>query len=164
MSTQAMPLVSLVSPSESVKQRLMPLGPLKYLRPHPIKSSLRPSITPDILGAGYSRLPAKRFHNMSATEVIELTSIKSGVGVRAAGTGIGTGSGSGSGAENDEFSVVNSRRPGNQAHIQSSAKAAWVITILTGVTFVGCISTGLVTIALPAIARDLDIPPHLLLW
>ena len=48
--------------------------------------------------------------------------------------------------------------------IISSAKAAWVISILTGVNFVGSISTGLVVIALPAIAQDLGLPPHLMLW
>jgi hypothetical protein len=48
--------------------------------------------------------------------------------------------------------------------ITSSAKAAWVISILTGITFVGSMSTGLVTIALPTIARDLKLPSHLLLW
>lgn len=46
----------------------------------------------------------------------------------------------------------------------SSAKAASIIGILTGTTFVGSIGTGLVTIALPAIARDLALPAHLLLW
>lgn len=48
--------------------------------------------------------------------------------------------------------------------ITSSATAAWVIVTLTGITFVGSISSGLVTIALPTIALDLDLPPHLLLW
>ncbi|KAK3383204.1 integral membrane protein [Lasiosphaeria ovina] len=47
--------------------------------------------------------------------------------------------------------------------ITSSATAAWVIVTLTGITFVGSISSGLVTIALPTIALDLDLPPHLLL-
>ncbi|KAM0270251.1 hypothetical protein ACHAQH_009491 [Verticillium albo-atrum] len=47
--------------------------------------------------------------------------------------------------------------------IASKARAAWVIGILTGVTFVGSMSTGLVTISLPAIAQDLNLPTHLLL-
>ncbi|KAF3345622.1 hypothetical protein VD0002_g2349 [Verticillium dahliae] len=52
----------------------------------------------------------------------------------------------------------------NNVRIVSRAKAAWVISILTGVTFVGNMSTGLVTISLPTIARDLGLAPHLLLW
>ncbi|EGY16865.1 uncharacterized protein VDAG_08029 [Verticillium dahliae VdLs.17] len=51
----------------------------------------------------------------------------------------------------------------NNVRIVSRAKAAWVISILTGVTFVGNMSTGLVTISLPTIARDLGLAPHLLL-
>ncbi|KAJ5458603.1 hypothetical protein N7475_009991 [Penicillium sp. IBT 31633x] len=44
------------------------------------------------------------------------------------------------------------------------SSAVIVITALSGITFVGSMSTGLLTIGLPTIARDLSLPDNLLLW
>ena len=46
----------------------------------------------------------------------------------------------------------------------SLASALAVIVMLTGVTFVGSMSTGILTIGLPSITEDLSLPQSLLLW
>lgn len=46
----------------------------------------------------------------------------------------------------------------------SRTRAVILITTLTGITFVGSMSSGLLTIGLPWIARDLHLPDNLLLW
>ena len=39
-----------------------------------------------------------------------------------------------------------------------------IILSLSGVAFCSSVSTGLLTVCLPAIAKDLSLPEHLLLW
>ena len=46
----------------------------------------------------------------------------------------------------------------------SRTRAVILITTLTGITFVGSMSGGLLTIGLPWIAADLSLPDNLLLW
>jgi hypothetical protein len=46
----------------------------------------------------------------------------------------------------------------------SQARALTLIATLTGITFVGSMSGGLLTISLPWIAADLNLPDNLLLW
>ncbi|KAJ6171794.1 major facilitator superfamily domain-containing protein [Penicillium chermesinum] len=46
----------------------------------------------------------------------------------------------------------------------SRTRATILVTTLTGLTFVGSMSTGLLTIGLPWIAADLNLPDSLLLW
>lgn len=46
----------------------------------------------------------------------------------------------------------------------SQTRAVILITALTGITFVGSMSGGLLTIGLPEIAADLKLPENLLLW
>lgn len=46
----------------------------------------------------------------------------------------------------------------------SRARAIILIATLTGITFVGSMSGGLLTIGLPWIAADLELPDNLLLW
>jgi hypothetical protein len=46
----------------------------------------------------------------------------------------------------------------------SRARTVLIIGTLTGITFVGSMSTGLLTVSLPRIARDLNLAPNLLLW
>lgn len=46
----------------------------------------------------------------------------------------------------------------------SRARAITLIATLTGITFVGSMSGGLLTICLPWIAADLNLPDNLLLW
>lgn len=46
----------------------------------------------------------------------------------------------------------------------SRARAITLIATLTGITFVGSMSGGLLTIGLPWIAADLNLPDNLLLW
>lgn len=46
----------------------------------------------------------------------------------------------------------------------SRTRASILITTLTGLTFVGSMSSGLLTIGLPWIAADLKLPDSLLLW
>lgn len=46
----------------------------------------------------------------------------------------------------------------------SRTRAAILITTLTGITFVGSMSSGLLTVCLPGIAIDLNLPDNLLLW
>lgn len=53
---------------------------------------------------------------------------------------------------------------GLQRESLSRGSAVILITTLTGITFVGSMSTGLLTIGLPWIAADLDLPNNLLLW
>jgi lipid-binding SYLF domain-containing protein len=48
--------------------------------------------------------------------------------------------------------------------VLSRARAVILITALTGITFVGSMSGGLLTIGLPGIAADLKLPENLLLW
>lgn len=46
----------------------------------------------------------------------------------------------------------------------SRARAVILIATLTGITFVGSMSTGLMTVSLPSMAADLNLPANLLLW
>jgi tRNA(Leu) C34 or U34 (ribose-2'-O)-methylase TrmL len=46
----------------------------------------------------------------------------------------------------------------------SRSSAVILITTLTGINFVGSMSNGLLTVALPTIAKDLSLPSNLLLW
>jgi hypothetical protein len=46
----------------------------------------------------------------------------------------------------------------------SRVRAITLIATLTGITFVGSMSGGLLTIGLPWIAADLQLPDNLLLW
>lgn len=48
--------------------------------------------------------------------------------------------------------------------VLSRTRAVILIATLTGITFVGSMSGGLLTIGLPWIAADLDLPENLLLW
>lgn len=48
--------------------------------------------------------------------------------------------------------------------VLSRTRAVILITALTGITFVGSMSGGLLTIGLPEIAADLKLPENLLLW
>lgn len=51
-----------------------------------------------------------------------------------------------------------------QNGVLSRSRAVLLITTLTGVTFIGSMSSGLLTICLPGIAADLELPDNLLLW
>lgn len=46
----------------------------------------------------------------------------------------------------------------------SRIRAVILIATLTGITFVGSMSGGLLTVGLPSIAADLKLPSNLLLW
>lgn len=46
----------------------------------------------------------------------------------------------------------------------SRSSAVILITTLSGITFVGSMSGGLLTVGLPTIAKDLNLPQNLLLW
>ncbi|EGD90788.1 hypothetical protein H112_01367 [Trichophyton rubrum D6] len=46
----------------------------------------------------------------------------------------------------------------------SGARSTIIILGLTGVTFLSCVSNGLLVVGLPAIAYDLELPDHLLFW
>ncbi|CAG8236996.1 unnamed protein product [Penicillium salamii] len=46
----------------------------------------------------------------------------------------------------------------------SRSSAVILITTLSGITFVGSMSSGLLTVGLPTIAKDLNLPNNLLLW
>lgn len=46
----------------------------------------------------------------------------------------------------------------------SRSSAVILITTLSGITFVGSMSGGLLTVGLPTIAKDLNLPNNLLLW
>ncbi|EFR04066.1 integral membrane protein [Nannizzia gypsea CBS 118893] len=46
----------------------------------------------------------------------------------------------------------------------SRARSTIIILGLTGVTFLSCVSNGLLVVGLPAIAYDLELPDHLLFW
>ena len=46
----------------------------------------------------------------------------------------------------------------------SRSSAVILITTLSGITFVGSMSGGLLTVGLPTIAKDLSLPNNLLLW
>ena len=46
----------------------------------------------------------------------------------------------------------------------STARAALTIATLTGITLVSSFSTGLLTVGLPRMAKDVDLPASLLLW
>lgn len=48
--------------------------------------------------------------------------------------------------------------------VLSRTRAVILIATLTGITFVGSMSGGLLTIGLPWIAADLNLPENLLLW
>jgi hypothetical protein len=52
----------------------------------------------------------------------------------------------------------------NQNLQLSRARAVILIATLTGITFVGSMSGGLLTVGLPSIATDLGLPDNLLLW
>ena len=66
---------------------------------------------------------------------------------------------------NVELSPVNVSRVESHALGDVSLAAALsIIGMLSGVTFVGSMSTGIITIGLPRITEDLDLPQSLLLW
>ena len=46
----------------------------------------------------------------------------------------------------------------------SKGRAVTIIATLTGTTVVSSFSTGLLTVGLPKMALDLNLPPNLLLW
>ena len=46
----------------------------------------------------------------------------------------------------------------------SKGRTITIIATLTGTTVVSSFSTGLLTVGLPKMAPDLDLPPNLLLW
>lgn len=46
----------------------------------------------------------------------------------------------------------------------SRARSTIIILGLTGVTFLSCVSNGLLVVGLPEIAFDLELPDHLLFW
>lgn len=46
----------------------------------------------------------------------------------------------------------------------SRSSAVILITTLSGIPFVGSMSGGLLTVGLPTIAKDLNLPNNLLLW
>lgn len=46
----------------------------------------------------------------------------------------------------------------------SRSRATVIITILTGVSFLNTMGSGLLTVGLPRIASDLGLPENLLLW
>jgi hypothetical protein len=48
--------------------------------------------------------------------------------------------------------------------IENKGATAIIITVITGVTTISSLLAGLVTIALPVMAKDLDIPQALLIW
>lgn len=48
--------------------------------------------------------------------------------------------------------------------VQKKGTTAFIITTIAGVTVISSLLSGIVTIALPVMARDLDIPPALLFW
>lgn len=48
--------------------------------------------------------------------------------------------------------------------VQSKGTTTVIITAITGVTTISSLLNGLVSITLPAIAKDLDIPDALILW
>lgn len=50
------------------------------------------------------------------------------------------------------------------AVVEEKATTAFIITTIAGVTIISSLLSGIVTIALPVMARDLDISPALLFW
>ena len=48
--------------------------------------------------------------------------------------------------------------------VETKGTTAIVISTITGVTLISSLLSGLVTISLPAMAKDLDIPQALVLW
>ena len=46
----------------------------------------------------------------------------------------------------------------------SKTRTVVIIALLTGTTLVSSFSTGLLTVGLPSMAQDLDLPANLLLW
>lgn len=50
------------------------------------------------------------------------------------------------------------------AAVEEKGKTALIITTIAGVTTISSLLSGIVTIALPVMARDLDISPALLFW
>lgn len=50
------------------------------------------------------------------------------------------------------------------AKVEKKATTAIIISTIAGVTMISSLLGGLVTISLPTMARDLDIPEALLLW
>lgn len=46
----------------------------------------------------------------------------------------------------------------------SRARAVILVITLTGLTFIGSMSAGLLTVCLPGMAADLNLPDNLLLW
>ena len=60
-------------------------------------------------------------------------------------------------ASNEEASVP-------VAKVEKKATTAIIISTIAGVTMISSLLSGLVTISLPTMARDLDIPEALLLW
>ena len=50
------------------------------------------------------------------------------------------------------------------AKVEQKGTTSLIIATITGVTMISSLLNGLVTISLPAMAKDLDIPQALLLW
>lgn len=65
-------------------------------------------------------------------------------------------------SSDEEPSTENAYR--DQPRDLSRSNAVILITTLSGITFVGSMSGGLLTVGLPTIAADLDLPDNLLLW
>lgn len=57
-----------------------------------------------------------------------------------------------------------SLRPQEAPGATSKNRTIAIIAILTGTTLVSSFSTGLLTVGLPRMARDLNLPANLLLW
>ncbi len=63
-----------------------------------------------------------------------------------------------------ELSVADSKSLEQPTESGFQIPSPCIVTVLSGITFVGSMSTGIVTIAIPIIAKDLHLPESLLLW
>ena len=54
--------------------------------------------------------------------------------------------------------------PANERKELSKAHSTGIITNLSGITVVSSLSTGLLTVGLPRMAKDVNLAPNLLLW
>lgn len=68
------------------------------------------------------------------------------------------------GALNNHGHELSSLTQETQSLGLSRARAVILVTTLTGLTFVGSMSAGLLTVCLPGMAADLNLPDNLLLW
>jgi len=64
----------------------------------------------------------------------------------------------------EEISRIQAHTRGSSVEVQSKGRAAVIITTVAGVNFLNVMGSGILTVALPTMAKDLDISTELLLW